>query len=101
MSATTRVEAVKSNWSLMLGSLLSGAGIVQVGNITNQVVRLTPDTIAEWVTGDWRYDALDALKRLFVAYDEGLNGSNPRLCPWANQGAEVMTVIVANLDGEV
>lgn len=101
MSTATRTQAVKENWSAMRGSLLSGAGITQTGNLDAAVVRLTADTIGDWVAGYPHYNALKALRDLFTAYDADMNAIDANRVPWARQGKTCMVAIVANLDGEV
>lgn len=100
MSAATRVAHVKENWS-SLQSCLSGASITGTVNLNNHIIRLSESNLAEWVSGDPRYDQVKALADLFDAYDADVNAVDSQRCPWAREGKTRFAAIVTNLDGEV
>lgn len=101
MSTQSRVAAVKRHWNAMRGSYLSGAGITQLGNLNLHIRRLTDSNIGEWVAGDPRYDAMVALRDLYIAHDADMNAINAKAVAWAHYGKAEMVGLVANLDGEV
>lgn len=100
MSAATRVAAIRTGWSTAI-SLLPSAGVTSHAEITNAVQRITTDNIGDQVAGAFVYDAVDALLRLFVAYDSKLNAIDVQRVPWAKQGRAVLTEVKAALDGGV
>lgn len=100
MSTATRAAALQQAWSATQGSLACG-GITGVAEISNVVAGVTASNIGSHGSGTFLHSAMDALRRLFVAYDARLNAVDSWRVPWAADGAAKLTLAVAALDGEV